>query len=49
VGRLTEVTSELHQVGKKALVAYVVAGDPHPKVTVPLMHQMVAAGVDILS
>jgi len=48
VGRLTEVTSELHQVGKKALVAYVVAGDPHPKVTVPLMHQMVAAGVDII-
>lgn len=34
--------------GRKALVAYIVAGDPVKEVTVPLMHEMVAAGVDVI-
>ena len=39
---------QLAEQGKKALIPYLVAGDPGPEVTVPLMHQLVAAGADIL-
>jgi tryptophan synthase alpha chain len=34
--------------GRTVLAAYVVAGDPHPDVTVDLLHDLVAAGADIL-
>jgi tryptophan synthase alpha chain len=34
--------------GRKALVTYVVAGDPSPEHTVALLHTLVAAGADIL-
>lgn len=34
--------------GRKALVTYVVAGDPAVEVTVPLLHAMVDAGADVL-
>ncbi len=34
--------------GRKALVTYVVAGDPSPEITVPLLHAMVDNGADIL-
>ncbi len=34
--------------GRKALIPYIVAGDPGVEVTVPLMHQLVAAGADII-
>ncbi len=34
--------------GRKALVTYVVAGDPSRDITVPLLHAMVASGADIL-
>ena len=39
---------ELEAQGRKALISYVVAGDPHPELTVPLLHSLVAAGADIL-
>ncbi len=32
----------------KALIPYVMAGDPSPEITLPLMHAMVAAGADII-
>jgi tryptophan synthase alpha chain len=38
----------LHTAGRKALIPYVTAGDPHPTVTVPLLHALVAAGADII-
>jgi tryptophan synthase alpha chain len=38
----------LSQVERKALIAFITAGDPHPKFTVPLMHAIVQAGVDII-
>jgi len=38
----------LAQQGKKALIPYLVAGDPNLEITVPLMHSMVEAGADIL-
>jgi len=38
----------LREAGRKALIPYVTAGDPIPSVTVPLMHDMVNAGADII-
>ncbi len=38
----------LRDAGRKALIPYVTAGDPHPDVTVDLMHGLVAAGADIV-
>jgi len=34
--------------GRKALIPFVTAGDPVPDFTVPLLHAMVAAGVDVI-
>ncbi|HEY1291057.1 MAG TPA: tryptophan synthase subunit alpha [Burkholderiales bacterium] len=34
--------------GRKALIPYITAGDPHPSLTVPLMHALVESGSDIL-
>jgi tryptophan synthase alpha chain len=34
--------------GRKALIPYIAAGDPHPSLTVPLMRGLVEAGADIL-
>jgi tryptophan synthase alpha chain len=34
--------------GRKLLVPYITAGDPHPGITVPLLHALVKAGADIL-
>ncbi len=45
---LAQTFNALAEKGKKALVAYIVAGDPVPSVTLPLMHRLVAAGVDII-
>lgn len=38
----------LHAEGRKALVTYIVNGDPYPQATLPTMHALVAAGVDII-
>jgi len=38
----------LRKGGRKALIPYITAGDPHPSLTVPLMHALVEAGSDIV-
>lgn len=48
MSRLAQRFAQLKAQNKKALVSYVMAGDPQPNVTVSLIHDMVAAGVDIL-
>lgn len=48
MSRLADRFEQLQQQGRKALVPYVVAGDPAPEVTVDLMHRLVAAGADII-
>ncbi len=48
MSRIAARFAKLAQTGRKALIPYVTAGDPHPDVTVPLMHAMVAAGVDLI-
>ena len=48
MGMLSEKLKSLAANNKKALVAYIVAGDPEPGVTVPLMHRLVESGVDVI-
>jgi tryptophan synthase alpha chain len=38
----------LAKAKRKALIPYITAGDPHPSLTVPLMHGLVEVGSDIL-
>ena len=38
----------LARAKRKALIPYITAGDPHPSLTVPLMHGLVEAGSDII-
>lgn len=45
---IAERFAELKQNQRKALVVYIVAGDPTRDVTVPLMHAMVDAGADLI-
>ena len=48
MSRIAACFASLHDAGRKALIPYVTAGDPHPEVTVPLLHALVAAGADII-
>ncbi len=48
MSRLATRFEELAKTGRKALIPFVTAGDPHPDFTVPLMHAMVKAGVDVI-
>lgn len=48
MSRIAGRFQQLAEAGRKALIPYVVAGDPAPDVTVPLMHRMVACGADII-
>lgn len=48
MSRIQSVFAELKAQGKKALIPYITAGDPHPDQTVPLMHALVDAGADMI-
>ena len=48
MSRIAACFQALQTQGKKALIPYVTAGDPHPSITVPLMHSMVEAGASII-
>lgn len=48
MSRLATRFAALRSQGRKALIPFVTAGDPVPDNTVPLMHEMVAAGADII-
>lgn len=48
MSRLAERFGELRTRGRKALIPYVTAGDPHPDATVGLLHALVGAGADVL-
>ena len=48
MSRIAACFAALKAEGKTALIPYVTAGDPHPSITVPLMHRMVAAGANII-
>lgn len=48
MSRITQKIQTLKQQQRKALVSYIVNGDPTPEVTLAAMHTLVDAGVDIL-
>jgi len=48
MSRISGVLESLKSKGRKALIPYITAGDPHPRHTVDLMHALVAAGADVL-
>ncbi|WP_148862651.1 tryptophan synthase subunit alpha [Marinobacter fonticola] len=48
MSRIEAVLKRLKGQGRKALIPYITAGDPHPEVTVDLMHTLVGAGADII-
>ncbi len=48
MSRIADYMQSLASQGRKALIPYIVAGDPAPALTVPLMHALVANGADIL-
>lgn len=48
MSRIDDRLGQLAEQGRKALITYVVAGDPGIDETVDLLHAQVAAGVDVL-
>ncbi|PPC95319.1 MAG: tryptophan synthase subunit alpha [Methylotenera sp.] len=48
MSRIQSTFAQLKQHGKKALIPYITAGDPHPKYTVDLMHTLVKHGADMI-
>ena len=48
MSRLGSVFQGLRDQNRKGVIPYVVAGDPSPDGTVSLLHQLVAAGADVL-
>lgn len=48
MSRLATTFETLAKTGRKALIPFITAGDPYPEFTVPLLHAMVTAGVDII-
>jgi tryptophan synthase alpha chain len=48
MSRIARRFQDLAAAGRKALIPYVVAGDPDQAMTVPLLHALVAAGADVL-
>ena len=48
MSRIAGQFASLKKQGRKALVPYIVAGDPVPSVTVPTMHALVKQGADII-
>jgi len=48
MNRITSTLQQCKSTGRKALVTYIVNGDPRPEVTLEAMHAMVAAGADII-
>ena len=48
MSRIPERFEALRKAGRKGLIPYITAGDPHPSLTVPLMHALVESGADIV-
>lgn len=48
MSRIEKTFADLKAAGSQALIPFVTAGDPNPAATVPLLHEMVAAGADVI-
>lgn len=48
MSRISQVLSQAKSNRRKALVAYIVNGDPYPQATLPTLHKLVEQGADII-
>jgi tryptophan synthase alpha chain len=48
MSRIAATFEQLRRDGRKALIPFITAGDPHPNSTVPLMHALVSGGADVI-
>ena len=48
MSRIKTTFANLKAQGRKALIPFITAGDPHPSMAVPLMHALVAGGADVI-
>lgn len=48
MSRISRTLASLKTQGRKALIPFITAGDPHPRHTVALMHALVEAGADVI-
>lgn len=48
MSRIQTTFAALKEAGRSALIPYIAAGDPHPGVTVEMLHGMADAGADII-
>jgi tryptophan synthase alpha chain len=48
MSRITQRFDDLKAQGRTALIPFITAGDPHPDITAGLMHDLVAAGADLI-
>lgn len=48
MSRIQNTLKQLKSQAKTALVPYITAGDPHPEMTLSLMHMLVSEGADML-
>jgi tryptophan synthase alpha chain len=48
MSRIAARFADLGKRKRKGLIPYITAGDPHPSMTVPLLHALVEAGADIV-
>jgi tryptophan synthase alpha chain len=48
MSRIAAKFTSLASQGRKALIPFITAGDPHPDQTLPLMQALVAGGADII-
>ncbi|MDH5230007.1 MAG: tryptophan synthase subunit alpha [Gammaproteobacteria bacterium] len=46
--RIDQCFASLKQEKRSALVTYIAAGDPNPELTVPLLHELVNSGADMI-
>jgi|TARA_B110000444_G_scaffold250373_1_gene276651 tryptophan synthase alpha chain len=48
MSKINTVFTELSKENKKALIPFITAGDPHPNMTVDLLHALVESGADMI-
>ena len=48
MSRIAKTFAALAARGRKALIPFITAGDPHPDLGLPLMRALVAGGADII-
>jgi len=48
MSRIANCFNDLNEKNRKGLIPFIVAGDPEPGFTLPLMHALVEGGADLI-